>query len=378
MNTETLQQTFESTDSNVFRSFFLFIALIILGIVAYFVYTDISKKQNQSDQVMTQYQEKNNNLNSITATAANKPLSNYFVLSAFNCCNTGNIDDGFCSTAVLQSILKAGPRFLDFQIFSENNQPAVSSSTQANYNIKESVNTCPFVNVMNILATFAFSPKSVPNSTDPLILYFRFFSSNKKMYDNLAALLESYHTLLLDPSFGFHHAASSKTNLLCTTPLVNLMGKIIIMVDGTNNSFMDSPKFCEFVNITSNSMNLRCLQYNQVLNSPDLHELQHYNCLNNMTIVLPDIVGGVPENPNGNVCREAYVNFVTVMFNIRDATFEDNLQFFNKNGTAFVMKPACAGVDPSGNTVPDPIPQKSSISSAPRDVQASNGVTFQV
>lgn len=362
-------------DNSILFAFILFVALLIAGIIVYFIMMQTPKKQSGVDQTVKLYSEKNNSIVAMQTTDANcnLPLCKFNVFSGFNCCNTGTMDDGFCSTAVLQAILKTGVRFLDFQIFSVEDQPAVSSSTQTSYTIKESINSCPFINVMEVISTFAFSCNNAPNCTDPIFIYFRFFSTNQKMYQNLATLLQSYDYLLLGPSYSFQNSSQN----LATTPLINLLGKVVIIVDGTNNSFMDCQPFCEYVNMASGTMSLRCLNYNQVLNSPDLHELQNYNCLNNMTIVLPDIKAGTPENPNGNVCQEAGCNFTAMMFNINDGNFQNNMQFFNKNGSAFALKPTCQN-DPSSQTVTPPIPQTTDVSTTPRNVETAAGVTFQV
>jgi hypothetical protein len=198
------------------------------------------------------------------------------------------------------------------------------------------------------------------------------------MYSNFAKLLKPYASLFLGPSYSFKNNSQN----VAVTPLSKLLNKVIIIVDGTNASFMDCPEFCEYVNMTSSSMNLRCLEYNQVLNTPDLYELQRFNCLSNMTVVIPNIVGGTGENPNSNICQEAGVNFTCMMFNLNDANFQNNMQYFNGKGKAFVLKPTCTSNSSTSSattvTIPAAIPQTPDVSTAPRTIETSNQVTFQI
>ena len=178
---------------NTYKIIIILLVVIIVGLTLYY----FLKKNDDKAPPSVTTAVKNPNLASITAsnTDFQQTLSKYYIFSAFNCCNTGTISDGYCSTTMLTNILLNGVRFLDFQIFSQNDQPVVSTSTQSSYYIKEGSNVCPFASVMQILSTYAFSSANVPNPNDPLFIHLRFYSSNASMLQNLPNLFKSYDNL---------------------------------------------------------------------------------------------------------------------------------------------------------------------------------------
>ena len=66
------------------------------------------------------------------------PIKDYYILSSYNSCNTGNSPkNNTVSISSLQNVIKQGVRLLDFEIYSINNEPIVSTSTTpTNYYIK--------------------------------------------------------------------------------------------------------------------------------------------------------------------------------------------------------------------------------------------------
>lgn len=351
----------------------LIVLIIIIATIYYFAKKNDSNKSSSSSSSTdstTATTVKNPNLASIQASNKNfqKTLSKYYILSSYNCCNTGTISDGYCTTSMLTNVLMQGVRFLDFQIFSQNDQPVVSTSTQSSYFVKEGNNVCPFVSVMQVLSTLAFSSTNVPNPKDPLFIHLRFFSSNPTMYQNLANLFKQYDSILLDPSYGFQNTSNP---ILKTTKLSDLMNNIIICVDESNKTFQDCPDLCEYVNLTSSSMNFRSLTYGDVVNSSDIQELQRYNTSSgNLTMVIPDTNGD--ENPNSIVTQEAAIQITCMMFNLTDDT---NLiaytNFFNKAGSAFVLVPSDLSSMPT-TVIPDAAPQTPAVSFAPKTVNDPN------
>jgi hypothetical protein len=353
--------------SNV-QMFVYFIFVIIVSITAYQFLNMDTWKENQANTISSLFSGLNS---SIVPIQPNDPqcdgiLCNYYIYSAFNCCNSGSISDGYCSTSILKSLISTGVRLLDFQIFSLDDQPVVSTSTQTSYYIKESVNVCEFSTVMTTITNYAFSQSNCPNYSDPLFLHFRFFSTNPTMYQNLAVMLSKYDNLFLDPSYSFQNNGQS----LLSQPILTLKGNIIIIVDATNSSFLDCADFCEYVNLTSNSTSIRLLEYNNVVNSPDLSELQSFNSSGNMTIVIPNIVSGSDiSNPNSQVSREAGAQATCMMFNLEGSPeLEEYNNFFVQSGFAFVKKETLS----TQATIPDPPAQSSQVSFAPKTLTTPN------
>jgi hypothetical protein len=352
---------------NTYKIVVLLLVVIIVGLTIYYF---LKKNDDKTSSTVVATSVKNPNLASIQATNADfqQSVTKYYIFSAFNCCNTGTISDGYCSTSMLTNVLLNGVRFLDFQIFSQNDQPVVSTSTQSSYYIKEGSNVCPFTSVMQILTTYGFSSANVPNPNDPLFIHLRFFSSNETMFQNLANIFKQYDNLLLDPTYAFQN---TNNPLLTTTKLTDLMNYIIICVDATNSSFLDCSDLCEYVNLTSNSMNFRSLSYSDVVNLSDIQELQRFNSTNgNMTMVTPDMTSS--DNPNSIVTQEAGIQITCMMFNLTDDTNLDAYtSVFNKAGTAFVLEPTDLSTMPSA-TIPDAPQQSPAVSFAPLSVTDPN------
>jgi hypothetical protein len=228
-------------------------------------------------------------------------------------------------------------RGLDFEIYSVADNPVVATSTIPNYYVKETYNYVNFADVMNIVSNYAFSQSTSPNPQDPIIFHMRIMSNNQKMFDKLAAIFKQYDSLFLGPEYSFENEKNNSKQNLGTTPILSLSKKIIVIVDNTNKSFSTNPSFYEYVNLTSNSVFMRALHYYDVKNTPDITELQEYN-KQNITISMPD-VSTEPVNPNAILCRETGCQMIGMCYQTNDVFLQENNQFFDNNGYAFVLKP---------------------------------------
>jgi hypothetical protein len=291
-------------------------------------------------------------------------FKDYYIKTAYNCCSPGTYKNDYVSTCALKDVLKQGVRGLDFEVFSMGDQPVVATSTVDSNYIKETYNYVPFSDVMNIVTNYAFATSTAPNSQDPIILHVRFKSSNQKMYQNFANLLKNYEKFFLGPAYSFEQNGTNFGN----TPLLDLIKKntIVLIVDKSNNSFMDCKDFYEYVNMTSNSIFMRALHYYNVKNTPDLSELQEYN-KQNMSISMPD-VGTDPPNPSSIVCRETGCQMISMMYQKNDTNLQENNAFFDKSGYAFCLKPERLRYIPL--VVKTPAPQNPALSFQTRSVKS--------
>jgi hypothetical protein len=306
----------------------------------------------------------NGNITSISSTLENfkYTLKDYYIKSAYNCCSGGDYKNDFVDTCVLKNILKQGIRGLDFEIFSINDQPVVATSTTDNFYIKETFNYINFSDIMPIIRDYAFSGSTSPNPTDPIILHFRIKSVNQTMYNNFAKILESYNSILLDKKYSFENHGRNLGNV----ELLEFTNKVIIIVDKTNNAYLESPEFYEYVNMTSNSVFMRALHYYDIKYSHDLNELIEFNKMA-MTIGMPD-KGANPENPSSVVLRESGCQLLAMRYQLIDINVEENDLFFNQNNTAFVLKPERLRYIPI--TIPLPPPQNPEVSYATRTIES--------
>ena len=347
----------ESKENFVSFVIFIVIALIVIMVVIYIIY--LTRLNTSECNMMTSlYGTLDNKLTSINPSDpdCSGNLYDYYIKTAYNCCSGGSYRNDFVNICNLKNVLKQGVRCLDFEIFSIDNQPVVSTSTSNDIYVKETFNYVKFADALKTISDYAFSSSTAPNYNDPLILHLRFQSNNHKMYSNLAVLFKNYESLMLGTEYSYEN-----NNLnLGKVPLVKFMGKIMIIVDRSNTTFMESPALLEFVNLTSNSVFMRTYNYYDVKNNPDITELTNFN-RTALTIVFPDNDTN-PANPSGYYTRECGCQMTAMRYQY----LEESTAFFDHCGYAFCLKPAYLRYQPV--TIPKPTPQNPANSYQTRNV----------
>lgn len=281
----------------------------------------------------------------------------YYVKTAYNCCSGGSYKNDYVNICNLKSVLKQGCRGLDFEIYSIDDEPVVATSTLLNNYVKETYNYVNFAEAMKVIVNYAFSGSTAPNPRDPIIIHLRIMSSNQKIYTKMYNIFKEYDNYMLSSDYSYEN---QKKNL-GSVPLLDLRGKIVVIVDTINTAFKDSPNFQEYVNMTSNSVFMRALHYHDIAYSPDLNELREFN-KRNMTISMPDVAAD-PPNPSGILVRDAGCQLVAMRYQLVDSNLEENTAFFDKSGYAFVLKPAKLRYIPV--TIPKPTSQNPALSYKP-------------
>lgn len=344
----------------VYASGFVTLVILLVALLTYFYYLRLPA--NECNLMDTVYGSLNGKIQSSSSSSGTYAFRDYYIKSAYNACSGGQYKNDYVDVCVLKNLLRQGVRGLDFEIFSIHDQPVVATSTNDSFNVKETFNSIAFRDVMNILSTYAFASSTAPNPLDPIIIHLRFKSAHPPMYQNFAKLLESFDSLLLGKEYDSEYYGQN----FGAVPLSALMGKIVLLVERSNLAFMDCPEFYSFVNMTSNSMFMRCLPYYDVKYSPDLAELIDFN-RQNMTIALPD-KGTNPDNPNAVVLRETGCQLLAMRYSKIDTWVEESDVFFEEHGSAFVLKPENLRYIPV--TIPAPPPQNPALSFAPQTVQS--------
>jgi hypothetical protein len=307
--------------------------VILISLIYYFYMRNLPVKEcNQMDAL---YGTLNGKLRSINDAdpQCGYLFRDYYIKTAYNACSGGKYKNDYVDVCILKDLLKQGVRGLDFEIYSINDKPVVATSTADSYHIKETYNYVDFADVMKIIRDYAFVTATAPNPGDPIIIHLRIKSENQKMYQNFAKLLESYDNLLLGKDYSYEDQGRN----LGETKLLEFAGKIIIIVDRINNAYLQCPEFLEYINMTSNSIFMRALNYYDIAYSPDMNELIEYNkkC---MTIGLPD-KGANPDNPSGIVLRETGTQMLAMRYQLFDANLQESDMMFDLAGYAFVLKP---------------------------------------
>jgi len=358
-----LYNSVKNLDDDYIYAFIWYFIFLILILMAFYLYYILNLEKKECGFMENIYSSLDGNIRAINSADpdCSGNLNDYYIKTAYNACSGGSYKNDFVNICNLKAVLKQGIRGLDFQVFSVDNKPVVSTSTQDSVYIKETYNSVSFSEVMNVIQNYGFSGSTAPNYTDPIIIHLRINSNNQKMYSNLANIFKSYDSLMLGSQYSFENDGLN----LGRQPLLNFKNKIILIVDKTNNSFLQNQEFLEYVNMTSNSAFMRSCRYNNdVVNNPDATELTEYN-KTNMSIVLPDNSIN-PANPSGLLCRTYGCQMVAMRYQYIDNFLEENALFFDGVGYAFVLKPANLRYTPV--TIPDPTPQNPQLSYATRNV----------
>ena len=260
-------------------------------------------------------------------------LRDYYIKSAYNCCSAGRFKNDFVNTCALKNCIYQGARCLDFEIYSVDSKPVVAVSTTDDYSVKESYNSIPFASAMEIVALNAFNGSACPNPKDPLILHLRIKSQIKSIHDDIArALYNTLNDRLLGKKYSYENYGEN----IGSESLKDLMEKVVIVVDKSNPRFSDT-LLNEYVNLTSNSVFMRSLRYNDILYTPDKDEQIEYN-RRNMSIVLPKL-SAANDNFSSALAFAYGCQMSAMSFQNFDANLEFYTQYFDNAGTAFVLRP---------------------------------------
>lgn len=333
----------------------LFTGIIMIIFIIYMIY--LSRLENATCNYMNNlYSSVDGNIKPITN---NDPdcsgnLFDYYIKTAYNACSGSSYKNDFVNICNLKAVIKQGVRCLDFEIYSIDNQPVVSTSTSDSYHVKETFNSINFSSVMDTIKNYAFSGSTCPNPTDPLIIHLRCKSNNSEMYSKLADIFKSNNDIMLGKEYSYEIDGKNLGNV----SLMSFQNKVILIMDRSNPTFIDNEELTEYINMTSNSIFMREYKYYDVKNSPDINELTEFNkqCL---TIVIPEN-GSSPSNPNGVVCRASGCQMVAMRYQLVDDNLMENALFFDRGGYAFVLKPDYLRYQPI--IVPLPTPQNPNYS----------------
>jgi len=297
-------------------------------------------------------------------------LRDYYIKAAYNAFNPDKFKNSTVSMDACLYTIARGCRFIDFEVFSVDNQPVIASSSVNSFNYKETYNHIPVSDAFEVLGSYAFSGSKCPNPGDPFIIHMRIMSQNITMYDNLAKVIIGSKTVarnLLGPKYGREYQSKDLGN----ENLSDFKGKIILMVDGTNPVYRKTKLF-ELINMSSNTMFLSKYTYFGVKNVGDPQAFKDAN-KKNMCLVLPD-KGGRPINDGHNGpftwgCQIAAMCFQEEARDEKLKAYEDK---FASVGYAFILKPEDLRYVPI--TIAPPAPPNPKASMEARPAEAAGGV----
>lgn len=316
------------------------------------------------------------NITSINANDSQSKfkLRDYYIKSAHNAFNPDKFKNSNVSMDAFLYVIARGCRFIDFEVFSVENQPVIASSSVNSFNYKETYNHIPVSDAFEVLGNYVFSGAKCPNPGDPFIIHMRMMSQNITMYDNLAKIIsqsKSVARYLLGPKYGREYQSKDLGN----ENLLDFKGKIILMVDGTNPVYRKTKLF-ELINMSSKSLFLSKYTYFGVKNVGDPQIFKDAN-KKNMCLVLPD-KGGRPINEGHNGPFTWGCQIVAMCFQeeARDEKLKAYEDKFASVGYAFILKPEDLRYVPI--TIPAPKPPNPKASMESRPAEAAGGIKLTI
>ena len=295
----------------------------------------------------------------------------YYIKSAYNAFNPEKFKNSTVSMDACLYVIARGCRCIDFEVFSVDNVPVIASSSVNSFNYKETYNHIPVSDAFEVLGSYAFSGSKCPNPKDPFIIHMRIMSRNVTMYDNLAKIITQSKTMarnLLGPKYGREYHSKD----LGDEDVTSLMGKVILMVDGTNDVYRNTKLF-ELINMSSKSLFLSKYTFFGVKNVGDPQAFKDAN-KKNMCIVVPD-KSGRPLNEGHNVPFTWGCQLVAMCFQeeARDEKLKAYEDKFASVGYGFILKPEDLRYVPITIAPPKPAPPEHSFENRPAEAP---GVKF--
>ena len=289
----------------------------------------------------------------------NSTLLNYYVKSAYNCCCGDGYRNNFVDLYPLEKVIGNGCRFLDFEVYSYNDDPIVASSTANNNNIKETYNALLLKDVLTKTTETAFDETKTICANDPLILNFRIMSTNLTMLEKIGDLFEEYLDKSINSNFSL--LKNYKDAAMKNVKMRDLYRKIIIICDfnPANNIILNTrlAKLANYINLKTKGIDCKTYRYDEIVakgqnNSNFIAETQTH-----FTIVLPNVQDNSIDNFDYGISYSSGCQAICM----KHQNLDNNLKSYNSifsgvNKFSWKMKEA-----PLIPTLPPPITTNTGI-----------------
>jgi len=197
--------------------------------------------------------------------SSHNKLINYHVKSAYNCCCGDGYKNNFVALCALEKCIANGCRFLDFEIYSYNNEPIIAASTANSNYIKETYNSLLLEQVLITIKEKAFNLTYTNCANDPLILNFRVMSTNLAMLKKMGDLIEKH----LADADGVFTLETRKGPNLIFMEMSELYRKVIIICEfnplpSIIDTNADLSKLKDYINLKAKGLFCNTFRYNQI------------------------------------------------------------------------------------------------------------------
>lgn len=289
-------------------------------------------------------------------------LRDYYIMTAYNCCCSGDYSADFVSTQALECVIKQGARVLDFEIYSVDGIPVVAASSKPEFTMKEVYNYIPFVDAIRTINKFAFSSNGCQNPSDPLFLCLRIKSKNVMIYESIATILKNnLASKMLDPRYSYSRED------IGSIKLSNFMNKVIIIIDenpGSDNNntreiYKRTPLY-EYVNMTI-TMNVSKYTFQKIkeANNSNITE----SAKKSIKYIVPERAARSENVEAATLSFNAGCQMVCMAFQSYDANMIAYLKKFQTSRSAFSLKPETLRYVPIILKEPNPIDPTETLSS---------------
>jgi hypothetical protein len=280
-------------------------------------------------------------------------LVNYYILASYNTCCEGNYEGGTVSTAQIRKVLKEGARFVDFAIYTmpesctgdgTQDEPAVAGSASASDLAIGTRNCLPLTDVMREVASTAFSAGRVPRPTEPLLLHCRLRTRQPETLTQLGHLIKrEFGTRLLPAGrFGGNATHGPATTSILSTPLAELRGKCIVILESPDRSWTDNIALASVVNIAQGAGEPFFVSTPApILRATATPGQMRETNKQQLTLITPttDSGGGPVSFPIGPALWIG-CQLPAVAFQVEDENKRAALDYFKSKNSGFVLKPA--------------------------------------
>ncbi len=327
--------TFKENISQYKNVIGLLVALFIFILISYFISENYRINLVLTDMLIYDSVMVVNNSN----FKGDYKLADYYVASSFRSVVGRNQRFDYCSTRLLQKILKNGARFIWLDVFnsdlSEKPKPVVCNGIgQGNWQL--TLNSLTFDECCQTIAETAFTSGKVNNYNDPI-----FVALNLNTQGNLYSLDKIQKSIikhlgerLLEVHYGFN-----KVNI-GQIPMSKLKNKVVIFC---SNGFQHS-SLEELVNYCWDNDDMKKLVYKSIdpnvkvteYVKENLDALKDFNT-NNLTIVTPDPNTLFTRQYKPNYAWDAGCQFVSMYYQSVDKMIEQHVNKFKNK--SFVLKP---------------------------------------
>jgi hypothetical protein len=293
---------------------------IFLFLLFFFLYVYVGLKKRKYHCNVLSKTEIQTSIKPLSKFKTDVSLNQVYVKTAYNCCCAGDFKNDYVDTCALVNCAKQGVRALDFTVFSLNNKPVVSASSFNSPLYKEQYNSLLFSEVMQqVKRSFLLDTLNCPNTTDPLFLIFRIQSRHKKIYDNMADVLQS--------SFGSGNVAGNMLytdiNQMKRATLKQFIGKVVVMVDTTGLSGYESSKLSKMSVVNFGNIE------NRIIRAKDVYD-ENRRARTPLTILYPNLQRS-SDNFDFTLGLPLGIQFIGLNFQTKDRYLDAYNSFFNNS-----------------------------------------------